>query len=121
MLSSAYQHIFEHPIIGSGSATEKMLSREVVGQMHIHNDFLATFIDLGIVGFSLLLLWIFTIYQKGIYNKDNYIIYCLMIFLLFMNTDVILNYQPGVFILLPFLIFIFFKQEKTLNLYYNKG
>ena len=44
-----------------------------------------------------------------------------MIFLLFMNTDVILNYQPGVFILLPFLIFIFFKQEKTLNLYYNKG
>ena len=121
MFIKAKESINNHFIIGAGTSYEKLLAKETIGLVHIHNDFLATFIDLGIVGFSLLLLWIFTIYQKGIYNKDNYIIYCLMIFLLFMNTDVILNYQPGVFILLPFLIFIFFKQEKTLNLYYNKG
>ena len=86
MFIKAKESINNHFIIGAGTSYEKLLAKETIGLVHIHNDFLATFIDLGIVGFSLLLLWIFTIYQKGIYNKDNYIIYCLMIFLLFMNT-----------------------------------
>lgn len=114
MLSSAYQHIFEHPIIGSGSATEKMLSREVVGQMHIHNDFLAIMIDLGGIGLSLLLLWLFFTYQKSILAKDNSIAFTIIIFLLLMNTDVIINYFAGILILFPFLIFIFFKEDENI-------
>ena len=114
MLSSAYQHIFEHPIIGSGSATEKMLSREVVGQMHIHNDFLAIMIDLGGIGLSLLLLWLFFTYQKSILAKDNSIAFTIIIFLLLMNTDVIINYFAGILILFPFLIFIFFKEDENM-------
>ena len=114
MLNSAYLKILEHPIIGSGSITEKMLSREVAGLMHIHNDFLAITIDLGLVGLFLLLLWLFYIYQKSILAKDNSIAFTIIIFLLLMNTDVIINYFAGILILFPFLIFIFFKEDENM-------
>ena len=91
-----------------------MLSREVVGQMHIHNDFLAIMIDLGGIGLSLLLLWLLFTYQKSILAKDNSIAFTIIIFLLLMNTDVIINYFAGILILFPFLIFIFFKEDENI-------
>ena len=111
MLSSTTIAIVEHPIFGSGTIYEKFIAKNTVGQWHIHNDFLATLIDLGIVGLALLLLWIGFCYQKAIFSKDHSIIYCLMMFILLMNTDVMLNNEPGVFITIPFLIFVFFKDK----------
>ena len=111
MLSSTTIAIVEHPIFGSGTIYEKIIAKNTVGQWHIHNDFLATLIDLGIVGLALLLLWIGFCYQKAIFSKDHSIIYCLMMFILLMNTDVMLNNEPGVFITIPFLIFVFFKDK----------
>ena len=111
MLSSTTIAIVEHPIFGNGTIYEKIIAKDTVGQWHIHNDFLATLIDLGVIGLALLLSWIGFSYQKAILSKDHSIIYCLMMFILLMNTDVMLNNEPGVFITIPFLIFVFFKDK----------
>lgn len=111
MLSSTVTAITEHPIFGNGTIYEKIIAENTVGQWHIHNDFLATLIDLGVLGLILLLLWIGFCYQKAILDKDHSIVYCLMMFLLLMNTDVMLNFYPGILITIPFLIFVFFKEE----------
>lgn len=111
MLTKAFDNIGTHLIIGNGTIYEKLVAQEAVGQIHIHNDFLATFIDLGIIGLLTLLLWVCFVYSKAIFTKDYGIAFCLMSFLLLMNTDVMLNYLPGIYITVPFLIFIFFKKD----------
>lgn len=112
MFKEAFENIKQHPIIGNGSSFQRIISKKI-GFFHIHNDFLAIFIDLGSIGLSLLIFWLLAIYQKGLYYKDNSIIFTIAVFLLLMNTDVILNYRIGTYILLPFLILVFFKEEKT--------
>ncbi len=110
MLSKAFGSIGAHLIIGNGTIYEKLVAQEAIGQIHIHNDFLATFLDLGIIGLLLLLCWVFFVYRKSLLNKDYSISFCLIMFLLLMNTDVLLNYIAGIYITVPFMIFIFFKQ-----------
>lgn len=112
LLSKAFENINKHPIWGSGYGTQKIIAKEI-GHYHIHNDFLASMIDLGIIGFLLLLFWIGSIYYKTIVTKDNRLIGTLAIFLLLMNTDVLLNFHQGIYILFPFLIFIFFKDNPS--------
>ena len=111
MLAKAFDSIMANPIVGKGTIYEKLVAKEAIGQIHIHNDFLATLIDLGMMGLIALLLWVFFVYRKAILSKDDSIAYCLMTFLLLMNTDVMLNYLPGIYITLPFLIMVFFKEK----------
>lgn len=111
MLSKVFTSINTHPIIGNGAAYERFIAQETVELTHVHNDFLAILVDLGIIGFMLPLLCVFSIYRKAVLYRDSSIMYCLMSFLLLMNTDVMLNNQPGVFITVPFLIFVFFKKR----------
>lgn len=113
ILKKAFESIGNSPIIGNGSIFEKIISNQI-GAEHIHNDFLATFIDLGIVGLLLLFLWILFTYQRATIVKDNITILCMANFLLLMNTDIILNSAVGIYILLPFLIFIFFKEDSAI-------
>lgn len=110
MLAKAFDSIGKHPIVGNGTIYEKLVAQEAIGQIHIHNDFLATFLDLGVVGLFLLFCWVFFAYWKSLINKDYSIGFCLVMFLLLMNTDVLLNYIAGIYITVPFMIFIFFKQ-----------
>ncbi|WP_404981988.1 O-antigen ligase family protein [Capnocytophaga granulosa] len=110
--NKALENIYEHPIWGSGYGTQKIIAKEM-GYYHIHNDFLASIIDLGIIGLLSFLFWIVSIYYKSIITKDNRLIYTLAIFLLLMNTDVLLNFHQGIYILFPFLIFIFFKDNPS--------
>lgn len=112
LLNKAFDNIHKHPILGSGYGTQKIIAKEM-GYYHIHNDFLAFIIDFGIIGFLLFLFWIISTYYKSISTKDNSIIYTLVIFLLLMNTDVLLNFHQGIYILFPFLIFIIFKDNKS--------
>ena len=112
LLNKAFDNIHKHPILGSGYGTQKIIAKEM-GYYHIHNDFLAFIIDFGIIGFLLFLFWIISTYYKSISTKDNSIIYTLVIFLLLMNTDVLLNFHQGIYILFPFLIFIIFKDTKS--------
>lgn len=112
LLNKAFDNIHKHPILGNGYGAQKIIAKEM-GYYHIHNDFLAFIIDFGIIGFLLFLFWIITIYYKTISTKDNSIIYTLIIFLLLMNTDVLLNFHQGIYILFPFLIFIIFKDTKS--------
>lgn len=111
MLAKAFDSIMANPIVGKGTIYEKLVAKEAIGQIHIHNDFLATLIDLGMIGLIVILLWVFFVYRKAILSKDDSIAYCLMTFLLLMNTDVMLNYLPGIYITLPFLIMVFFKEK----------
>ena len=113
MLAKAFDSIMANPIVGKGTIYEKLVAKEAIGQIHIHNDFLATLIDLGMIGLIVLLLWVFFVYRKAILSKDDSIAYCLMTFLLLMNTDVMLNYLPGIYITLPFLIMVFSKKSPS--------
>ena len=112
LLNKAFNNIHKHPVFGSGYGAQKIIAKEI-GYYHIHNDFLAFIIDFGIIGFLLFLFWIITVYYKTISTKDNSIIYTLIIFLLLMNTDVLLNFHQGIYILFPFLIFIIFKDNRS--------
>ncbi|WP_212900861.1 O-antigen ligase family protein [Capnocytophaga canimorsus] len=115
MYQKGFEKIKENPIFGNGTTTQALLLRDI-GHPHLHNDFLATLVDLGIIGLFILLVWLFYIFYIGIYTQNIKMIYTICVFLLIMNTDTILFSDFGVIggtILIPFLIYLFFIEKKS--------
>ncbi|CEN33028.1 membrane hypothetical protein [Capnocytophaga canimorsus] len=64
--------------------------QKTLGFIHLHNDLLCIFIDLGIIGLLLLLIWIITTFYQSIIYRNSYILYTMLLALMFMNTDTFL-------------------------------
>ncbi|CEN48740.1 exported hypothetical protein [Capnocytophaga canimorsus] len=71
MYQKGFEKIKENPIFGNGTTTQALLLRDI-GHPHLHNDFLATLVDLGIIGLFILLVWLFLhILHRNIYPKHQ--------------------------------------------------
>ncbi|ATA73624.1 hypothetical protein CGC49_10265 [Capnocytophaga sp. H4358] len=117
MYEKGFEKIKENPILGNGTSTQSVLLKDI-GHPHLHNDFLASCVDLGIIGLLLLIGWIISIFYIGTRDKNTKIIYTICIFLPMMNTETILFSDFGAIggtILIPFLIYLFFVEEKSIE------
>ena len=89
--------------IGNGSGYQRYIMKELfIG--YVHNDFVATLVDTGILGLSVFVIWLGSI----VFSKDILKQYLLVVFLPIMNTDVLFYVFECTYILLPLMIFILF-------------
>ena len=101
--STAFQAIRDSNIwIGNGSGYQRYIMDGFV--YYVHNDFVATLVDTGILGASIFLTWIGTI----LFSKDIFKQYLILAFLPIMNTDVLFYVFECTYILMPLFIFILF-------------
>ena len=101
--TTAFQAIKESNIwIGNGSGYQRYIMDGFV--YYVHNDFVATLVDTGILGVSIFLLWLGAI----LFSKDILKQYMLLAFLPIMNTDVLFYVFECTYILMPLFIFILF-------------
>ena len=102
--STAFQAIRDSNIwIGNGSGYQRYIMEDLhIG--YVHNDFIATLVDTGILGLSIFILWLGSIaFSKNIIKQ-----YLLLVFLPIMNTDVLFYVFECTYILMPLIIFIIF-------------
>ena len=101
--TTAFQAIKESNIwIGNGSGYQRYIMDGFV--YYVHNDFVATLVDTGILGVSIFLLWLGAI----LFSKDILKQYMLLAFLPIMNTDVLFYVFECTYILMPLIIFVLF-------------
>lgn len=101
--TTAFQAIKESNIwIGNGSGYQRYIMDGFV--YYVHNDFVATLVDTGILGTSIFLTWIGTI----LFSKDIFKQYLILAFLPIMNTDVLFYVFECTYILMPLIIFVLF-------------
>lgn len=100
---------------GNGTLTQKNIAQQIhIEHKQLHNDFLSTMVDLGIVGVICLLSWVIISLWTGVSKRDTYLTYTILICLMIMNVDSLWYTIIGVYILFPILFFIFLPhfQEK---------
>ena len=89
--------------IGNGSGYQRYIMEDLhIG--YVHNDFIATLVDTGILGLSIFILWLGSI----VFSKNIIKQYLLLAFLPIMNTDVLFYVFECTYILIPLIIFILF-------------
>jgi len=104
--STAFQAIRDSNIwIGNGSGYQRYIMDGFV--YYVHNDFVATLVDTGILGASIFLTWIGTI----LFSKDIFKQYLILAFLPIMNTDVLFYVFECTYILIPLIIFVLFASK----------
>ncbi|GIZ14547.1 O-antigen ligase family protein [Capnocytophaga catalasegens] len=96
---------------GAGTTTQRGIA-ETLGFIHLHNDLLCIFIDLGIIGLLLLLGWIIATFYQSIVTKNNYILYTLLLALMFINTDTFLYMGSYMSVWFITILFAFPEKEK---------
>ena len=107
--STAFQAIRDSNIwIGNGSGYQRYIMDGFV--YYVHNDFVATLVDTGILGISIFLLWLGTI----LFSKDIFKQYLLLAFLPIMNTDVLFYVFECTYILMPLIIFVLFAPKYSI-------
>ena len=99
----AFQAIKDGNIwIGNGSGYQRYILDGFV--YYVHNDFVATLVDTGIVGVSIFVVWLGAI----LLSKDVLKQYLLVVFLPIMNTDVLFYVFECTYILMPLMLFVLF-------------
>ena len=99
----AFQAIKDGNIwIGNGSGYQRYILDGFV--YYVHNDFVATLVDTGIVGVSIFVVWLGAI----LLSKDLLKQYLLVVFLPIMNTDVLFYVFECTYILMPLMLFVLF-------------
>ena len=99
----AFQAIKDGNIwIGNGSGYQRYILDGFV--YYVHNDFVATLVDTGIVGLTIFVVWLGVI----LFSKDVLKQYLLVVFLPIMNTDVLFYVFECTYILMPLMLFVLF-------------
>ena len=92
MNTAAWESFKESPFLGKGAGSEEQIILKAGYDFHtLHNDYLSTLVEQGLIGFFFIILFhIFVIYF-GI--KDKYLlgIYVLITFFLFNTTEGIMG------------------------------
>ena len=88
--------------IGNGSGYQRCILNSFV--YYVHNDFVATLVDTGIVGLTIFVVWLGVI----LFSKDVLKQYLLVVFLPIMNTDVLFYVFECTYILMPLMLFVLF-------------
>ncbi len=103
-------------LLGAGTYSEMIIFEKMDmlkdGTVHYHNDFLQAMAKYGIIGFSLLLLWIITAFRSSLKDKRLDFFFFLLPTLLFMLTDTALNHYR---ILIVNAVFLFVFLEKEID------
>ncbi|GIM60282.1 hypothetical protein CAPN008_03320 [Capnocytophaga canis] len=94
---------------GAGTSAQRGVA-ETLDFIHLHNDLLCIFVDLGIIGLLLLLIWIIATFYQSIIYRNSYILYTMLLALMFMNTDTFL--YMGAYMSVWFISIIFAFPEK---------
>ena len=103
LYATAFQAIKDGNIwIGNGSGYQRYILDGFV--YYVHNDFVATLVDTGIVGVSIFVVWLGAI----LLSKDFLKQYLLVVFLPIMNTDVLFYVFECTYILMPLMLFVLF-------------
>ena len=103
LYATAFQAIKDGNIwIGNGSGYQRYILDGFV--YYVHNDFVATLVDTGIVGVSIFVVWLGAI----LLSKDLLKQYLLVVFLPIMNTDVLFYVFECTYILMPLMLFVLF-------------
>ena len=98
----ALVHFKEHPFIGGGAGYEVQILQQLNSNLNkLHNDFLTTLVDQGLLGLSFLLLFHVLVIYYGLKNKYFLGIYVLLAFAIFNSTEDIMGYS----ICIPFFLF----------------
>lgn len=98
---------------GNGTLTQKNIAQQVgIEHKQLHNDFLSTMVDLGVVGVFSLFIYIGISLWRGIIHKDNYLVYSILLCILIINVDSLWYTITGMYILFPLIFFIFLSEEK---------
>ena len=103
LYATAFQAIKDGNIwIGNGSGYQRYILDGFV--YYVHNDFVATLVDTGIVGLTIFVVWLGVI----LLSKDLLKQYLLVVFLPIMNTDVLFYVFECTYILMPLMLFVLF-------------
>lgn len=101
--TTAFKAIEEGNIwIGNGSGYQRYILDGFV--YYVHNDFVATLVDTGVLGLSILVGWLGCIVFSGDVLKQ----YLLLVFLPIMNTDVLFYVFECTYILIPIMLLLLF-------------
>ncbi|MCF8296756.1 MAG: O-antigen ligase family protein, partial [Saprospiraceae bacterium] len=103
---SALEIIKEHPVVGVGTGdardelTNKYNEKEILPMLkkylNVHNQFLQTFLTVGIIGFILLALSIIIPFINAIKNRDLILFVFVMLIVLNFAVESMLEVQAGV-------------------------
>jgi len=118
MWKNSYSMWVENPIIGIGPSDIRDVFKEklaesgniefATGNYNMHNQFLESFIGLGILGLIALLSILFYSFKTALKNKNLLLAYLLIIIIINFFFESVLNRQSGLFFLLFFLSLLVF-------------
>lgn len=76
--------------------------------LNAHNQFVQTFLQSGITGLALLLMFLFSLFRAAVIQKNKVLLYCCIVISLFFCTESVLEGQYGIILCLffPFLLFV---------------
>jgi hypothetical protein len=102
MNAAAISSFKQYPIFGGGAAHETFIISEIGYNLHsLHNDFLSTLIDNGIVGVILLLLFHILVIYYALKQRFMLSLYVLIAFTIFNATEGVI----GISICIPFFLY----------------
>ena len=106
----ALVHFKEHPFIGGGAGYEVQILQQLNSNLNkLHNDFLTTLVDQGLLGLSFLLLFHVLVIYYGLKNKYFLGIYVLLAFAIFNSTEDTMGYP----ICIPYFLFCLIPPQQT--------
>ncbi len=100
---------------GAGACSELQIfepSEILRGRKHFHNDFLQAMVKYGILGLSLLLLWVITTVKSSLKKRDLHLFFFMLPTLLIMMTDSAFNHYMTLIINSLFLFVFLEKRER---------
>ncbi len=101
-------------LYGAGACSELEIfepSDILRGKKHFHNDFLQAMVKYGILGLSLLLLWVITTFISSLKKRDLHLFFFLLPTLLIMMIDSALNHYITL-IMNSLFLFVFLEKEE---------
>ncbi len=123
-----WQLIKENPMVGYGTGSANSLLLEkfkekkyislVKNNMHTHNQFLHTWIDLGLVGILLLLCCLVVCFIQFWKQKEEIGIWFSGLILINILTDDMLEIQAGIVFFIFFLLLLIYQNKKKLSFSY---
>ncbi len=112
-----------NPFWGAGAYSEMVALEKMnlveKGKLHFHNDFLQVVAKYGILGLSLLLLWVFVTLRNSLKKKNLELFFFMLPTLLIMMTDSALNHYRILIITAVFLFVFLEKDAITINKKYG--
>ncbi len=117
---SAFDIMKKHPLLGVGTGdvrdvlTKRYNEKEILPvlkrYLNVHNQFLQTFLSIGIIGFTLLSLTLILPFFKAIKEKDLLLFVFVILIILNFSVESMLEVQAGVIFYSFFSIFLLQKK-----------